>query len=975
VIDVALAHNALVYDACRNVYYASVPASQPSGNSIATIDPNTGQVSFSPPIGSEPNALAMAADGGVLYVGLDGTGDVVKLALPSMTEQGRVTLPSDSFLGQMRAETLAVSPADPTAVAVAMMSPATTVRHSGVALLRNMILQPKMTPRFGDGIDVVAFDSSGARLYGLNSWDSEFGLRRIQVLADGLAVDLVLPRVHDSFGTTALAIVEGRIVAGRGLFEAPALLPLGVVSGATECLRARSARLLLCLKSNSGTPEARLLVANADTFAIRASLLAAASEPIGSGRRLLVEGPSSQVAISYSKINASDSRVLLFSSELLLAPPTPPVVPPPVTPFSTADGQGLDIGLAHNSLVYDRTRNRYYASVPGSVLGTGNTVAIIDPATGQVTQSGPVGSEPNVLAVAPDGSTLYVGLDGSSEVIKLALPAMAELARIRLDLDPNLGRTNAQSIAVSPADPAVVAVSVAISNLNPGNTRTLLLRDMVAQPKRTAFPSEDDFLVFDPSGGILYGADVSSPFLGLHASSVLPDGLVEQNSINRASSFSARTFSFSNNRLIVGSAVHDATSLAAAGRITTQSDCIPLRSVAHLVCLAPAFSVAGPVQLLLADPATFVIRGSLQFGLNQNVGQRTFVEGPDGQVAVGYPGTPNVSDPKIRLFSSAQLLTLPTPPPVSWPIASSSTSDGQVLDIGIVHNALVYDSARNLYYASVPGSVIGSGNTIASIDPATGGVAHSAPIGSDPNPLAIAADGSALYVGLDGTGELLRLALPSMTETGRVRLPVLASSGQSHALAIAMSPANAGVAAVSFDLGAALLRDMVVQPRFAPFFGSVNLLAFDTSGTALYRAGGGSARLLANEVVADGLVEQFSVDASGSSSLGFANNLVITGPRLYSQPTLAPAGSIAGASDCWPDRSGDLVLCFGSVFSRQVLVASSTTFAVAASPVYGQTEPDFPRRLVQGPTGQIAIDYVPVFAAPSIRLFTSAQLP
>src|SRR6266705_4476030 len=129
VIDVALAHNALVYDACRSVYYASVPGSQPSGNSIATIDPNTGQVSFSPPIGSEPNALAMAADGSVLYVGLDGTGDVVKLALPSMIEQGRTQLLSGTY-----AETIAVSPTDPTVAAVSMAVANIDPRHAGVAL-------------------------------------------------------------------------------------------------------------------------------------------------------------------------------------------------------------------------------------------------------------------------------------------------------------------------------------------------------------------------------------------------------------------------------------------------------------------------------------------------------------------------------------------------------------------------------------------------------------------------------------------------------------------------------------------------------------------------------------------------------------------------------------------------------------------------------------------------------------------------
>jgi hypothetical protein len=63
---------------------------------------------------------------------------------------------------------------------------------------------------------------------------------------------------------------------------------------------------------------------------------------------------------------------------------------------------------------------------------------------------------------------------------------------------------------------------------------------------------------------------------------------------------------------------------------------------------------------------------------------------------------PFSSASKIRLFTSDQLLTPPTPPAPSWPVTAFSTADGQGLDIGIAHNSLVYDTGRNVYYASVP---------------------------------------------------------------------------------------------------------------------------------------------------------------------------------------------------------------------------------------------------------------------------------
>src|SRR5258708_770722 len=188
-----------------------------------------------------------------------------------------------------------------------------------------------------------------------------------------------------------------------------------------------------------------------------ASLLYSTTEP-GFIARHRVHGRAGQVAISYPSSYSSPSSVKLFSSAQLLTPPTPPAVSWPVTAFSTQDGGGFDLGLTHNSLVYDSGRNLYYASVPGSVIGSGNSIAAIDPATRGVTHSAPIGSEPNALAIAADGSALYVGLDGSGEVLKLSLPSMTPLGRSRLGVDSSCGRARAQTIAVSRGDASLVAL-------------------------------------------------------------------------------------------------------------------------------------------------------------------------------------------------------------------------------------------------------------------------------------------------------------------------------------------------------------------------------------------------------------------------------------------------------------------------------------------------------------------------------------
>jgi hypothetical protein len=649
-----------------------------------------------------------------------------------------------------------------------------------------------------------------------------------------------------------------------------------------------------------------------------------------------------------------------------------------VPPTPQLDGSFIDVALVHNALVYDSLRNVYYASVPGSVVGKGNSIATIDPVTGQVSYSAPVGSEPNALAIAADASVLYVGLDGSGDVVRLALPAMTQQGTVHLPADV-FGQPRVLAIAVSPADPSVAAISMG-RPLGVG-----LLRDMVLQTNRAGVSSYygKNLLAFDAAGTAVYALDNETDRT-LNRFVVLADGLADGSTVPQSTSFYTRALSIVNNRVIAAGSLYDAPALNALGAISGAPECIPRRADALLMCFTIE-DLSGQARILLADSSTFVIGSSLLFALSEPFNSaRHLVEGPTGQVAISYVET------KIRLFSSPLLLTPPTPPVAAWPVTYFLTADGQGLDVGIVHKAIVYDATRNVYYASVPGSVIGSGNSIARIDPATGQVTHSAPIGSEPNALALSADASALYVGLDGSGEVVRLSLPSMAEQSRTRLPV--PYGKSLALAIAASPTDPGAAAVqmSNQLGTALLRDMVMQPKQTQTYRTNNLLAFDTGGTTLYGLDTDFGQVRIIQVLVDGLADQQTVATSvmGAQALSFANNRVIVGRALFDTPAFTQAGFISGAADCVPQRAGTLLLCLAvqdfSTGRVRILVADSGTFVIGASLLAATSEPSpTTRRLVQGPAGQVAISYsyfsiiLPDFSIipPFLRLFTSAQLP
>ena len=645
--------------------------------------------------------------------------------------------------------------------------------------------------------------------------------------------------------------------------------------------------------------------------------------------------------------------------------------PPPVL-----GGSFVDVPLKHNALVYDAARNVYYASVPGSVASSGNRIATIDPATGQLSFSGTVGSEPDALAISADASALYVGLDGTRELAKLALPSMTELGRV------NIGsQFIAGTIAVSPADPDVVAVSRKVTNSIPGDAGVVLFRGLVAQPKTLNFGGS--LIVFDTAGTTLYGLDTESSSRALSRIQVLADGLVAVLNLGNASSGIVRALSFAGNRVIAGRVVYNAPALSAAGVAPSQGDCQPQRSANRLLCLSAAEGGGGQPRILVVDGDTFVIKALPLYAGSESAAPRRFVEGPAGQVAFSYRANPSGFASKIRLFSSADLLAPPALAPPSWLLTTYTTHYGSALSIGIPHRELVFDRGRNAYYASIPGTVPGFGNSIATIDPSGGQIAYSAPIGSEPNALAIAADGSALYVGLDGSGEVVKLALPSMAEQGRTRLPVDPFLGHANALALAVSPVDSSVAAVSMTpysvRATMLLRDMVAQPNTVS--GDwYDQLVFDAAGTALYGLNDDNGIVERWQVLPDGLTLQTEIRLSflfRTNALSFANNRVIVGSKVLDSNGLTLVGTIPNAYNCWAERTGTGLLCLGAggPYQGNMLVADAATLTAGNLFVYAPFEWVPPARLLQGPPGQVAFDYSGPLGLAPILLFSSAQLP
>lgn len=302
----------------------------------------------------------------------------------------------------------------------------------------------------------------------------------------------------------------------------------------------------------------------------------------------------------------------------------------PLDPNAVNNIQTLDI--VNRDLVFDAARGRYYASVPGSVLGQGNRIAVIDAASGAVSYSAVVGSEPGVMALAADGASLYVALDGSSELLRLALPGLAEIGRMRLPADSSFGPYVAQSLAASPVDPAVVALSLAYTGLSPSHAGVLLVRHLQAQPLRTASHTGSNAIVFGADGQWLYGFNNETTEFGLRRIEVLADGLAERQVLaNAVGQFYLRSIDRTANGLVLGNRLFAQATLAPLGQVSGAVECRAI-SNQRLACVTS--TIDGAFNLLVADAGNGTLLASLHGPTDSQSARRILVAGPAGQLAV-----------------------------------------------------------------------------------------------------------------------------------------------------------------------------------------------------------------------------------------------------------------------------------------------------------------------------------------------------
>jgi len=480
--QIALTTNDLVYSQATQKLYTSVPSSEGStGNSVAELDPVMGSISNQTFVGSEPTQLALVDDGQTLYVGLDGAGSIRSYNILSHTAGDQFPLGLDFFDGPYSFSDFAVSPGNPSVLAVARQHRNSFPSESGVAIFDNGVQRPNTGPGHIAGSDFVAFGSPST-LYG-NSFD---GLTTMTVDSSGVTVTGTA-----RFQTgNSIIFDNNRVYGSTGQVIDPSTGNLvGTFSGV-------GIGVIHAVDSANG--RVYFLGTDGLTFQLRAfdinTFLPLGFINIGGVKGIpgsLVRWGTNGLAFRTSSRQVFLIETALVNSSVPVASPTPTPSPTPSPSPPYIPTFVRRVNLAANNIVFSEATQALYGSVPSSAGANGNSITKITPETGEIGPSTFIGSEPNKIAISNDGQTMWVHLDGANAARRFEVATQTPGLQFSTD-------------SPSPSDMEVVPGSPNSLAISRGNFTGIAIYDNGVQRPNTGTGGN-----FYAVGPIEFGSDAS----------------------------------------------------------------------------------------------------------------------------------------------------------------------------------------------------------------------------------------------------------------------------------------------------------------------------------------------------------------------------------------------------------------------------------------------------------------------------------
>jgi hypothetical protein len=545
----------VVYDRTRNLLYVSVAGdARNHANTIVSVDPVSGAIVATLPVGSDPGPLAISDDGAALWVGITGAFSIRKITLQTATSPAVVgplvhLLPDQHTDYGHRAETLVALPGTPNAVAVA-----TSDNVTGSVLVVDGATQRTMTVRAPAQAPAPFVLGPPGTIFGLG----ESKLAVISVSAGGVSQTL--------FPTLFGRETGGLYSAGRLYLNGGAVLDVSnpaapVRAGAFAfqgVLAERDSQTLLMITPDVNEP-AYLRFLSTTTFAQVVAPLQVPRQVADSYTADLVYTGDDGVAFISREAGGKPGQLVLWHAPVIRAPTAGADRSDGGTEVraNTADGGvGASDDCAGCSFVtspargrqfvYDQKRNSIYLTAGSGTPSNKNSVVKVDPTTGSVVSAVAVGVDPGPITLSDDASTLWIGEDAEHTVRSVTIePSLVAGPQFPLpDIQQQLGRPVASSIVALPDGPTSIAVA---TSGQVGPPAVLVLDAGVPRATRVQTGNPVDvFLVRGPPG-LLFGFNRFTDFAVLTTSSAgitqtAFDGLIGGNNIRSLAYLDGRVF-------------------------------------------------------------------------------------------------------------------------------------------------------------------------------------------------------------------------------------------------------------------------------------------------------------------------------------------------------------------------------------------------------------------------------------------------
>lgn len=302
---------------------------------------------------------------------------------------------------------------------------------------------------------------------------------------------------------------------------------------------------------------------------------------------------------------------------------------------SLLDGTLKLVDLKHKDLVFDKLRTRYYASLPADGTFTGG-LAIINSSSGAIERILPVLGEPGPMALSADSQFLYVGLDQSSQLMKVDVAQFREVQRAAIGSQRVLG------IAVSPVNPEIVAVirTDLCFGCSGGDTDGIVLfKSMVLQPKVSFnYYYNASLIKFDSTGDFVYSFDSLSTAHSFLRHRVLQDGLEQNEILNSLGLSWSSDMWVDGDELGIGNKIY---SLSRGVFIRSIPDSLiecTYMSFGRVACIdsiqSPPIQWQSPMRLVLIDRGSGNVIARPSFYKHQSFTDMRILSGSSGQIAV-----------------------------------------------------------------------------------------------------------------------------------------------------------------------------------------------------------------------------------------------------------------------------------------------------------------------------------------------------